>query len=92
MTKVRTEQMTIFSEQPKNTGDELPVSCSTTPTTKKHKKSTNPTSKYKVKVGSEYIHDVIDYVSPSIKCPFWTFITSDNRHIEASGNIIVEAN
>lgn len=91
MKNIKVEQMTIpLGEEQSACGEESQQNSQTISTTKKQEKSTKTSSRYHVKVGNVVIKDVIDYVTPSNECPFWTFVTSDKRHIEATGNIIVE--
>jgi hypothetical protein len=62
----------------------------TTQKTKKQKRNTEPSSKYKVSIGGVLLYGVDDFISPTQDCPFWTFSTVHNTRIEATGNVIVE--
>ena len=90
MQKIRVEQMSLLDLQQSDGGVELHPNSSTTQKTKKQKKSTEPPSKYKVLIGGIAIADVVDLVAPTRDIPFWSFLTKDNRVIEATGNIFVE--
>ena len=88
---VRVEQMNLSEILLGPGGTEQPETSTPIIKTRKPKKSMELTSKFKVNVNGITIPGVIDYIKPSAKDNFWTFYTSDNRLIEASGSIIVEA-
>lgn len=87
---VRVEQMTLTGLLPENGGSAQHAISEATAKTRKPKQSTKDTSKYKVNANGITIKDVVDYISPSEKDNVWVFVTSDDRRIVVSGNVVVE--
>lgn len=87
---VRVEQMILSDLLPKDGGSSQQELSTNILKIKKPKKSIDPVSKYKVNVNGITIYGVIDYIVPESKQPYWTFYTSDDKLISATGNVIVE--
>ena len=88
---VRVEQMTLSELLPNNGGQTLPETFKPTARSKKLK-TIELESKFKVTAGGITIYGVVDFFAPSQEDSYWTFVTSDDRKIMATGNVMVESN